>query len=169
MTKTTLAIVGGFVGFVALVLVVLALAGVFEVAGQKQQAIVSKATAGDRVTQRTFSTDNAFNAVAFFHNTCNDAHRDANIVRSNLTKQQADERAAKLETDPLRQQQALDRLDQDNQAVAGAKQQLQDDAASYNAKSANYTQSPFKDEGLPYRIDPPSDDESLANYAVNCG
>lgn len=54
--------------FVALVFLVLVLAGVFEVAGAKQQAIVNKAALGSRIQATVNDPRNAItNYESFFH------------------------------------------------------------------------------------------------------
>lgn len=152
---------------ISLVLLVTALVGGIALGVTLLRGPVAKVTNPSKVEQKVYDPNNTIAQIAFFHNTCNLAAAQLRIVENNGARLRADWRTAALATDPIRKQQALDQLSQDETDLAGAKNALQTTVADYDSRSAQSTANVFKDSGLPERIQLP--DPIPAGYSINCG
>jgi hypothetical protein len=112
----------------------------------------AKITEPARVTQATYSTGNALVNIAYFHAQCQDILADQQNYQNALQTLAVDQNTLKTVSDPIAQEQAGSAVSQDQSAVLGVKDQLANDVAEYNAKSATQTANPFKAHNLPYRF-----------------
>lgn len=147
----TIKIVGGIVAF----FVVLSLLGnAFGIVNIYWQAEQSKLTIKPRVTQATYQTGNALHFISYFHDQCNTIYADNQQVANALSTLQADQAtlAGIPSSNPIAQQQAANSVQTDQTDLLGVKDQLANDVADYDAKSATQTANPFKANDLPYRI-----------------
>ena len=130
--------------------------GVF---GENVQAKYNKAVLKPRITQTIYQPDNALAVYARFRNDCRAVValnvQIANLEdRYNAAKAVADKSDNAIGTNA---QAAADALND----LTGAKNQQANVAEDYNARSANFSQTAFKDLGgandpeLPYRIEAP--------------
>lgn len=132
-------------------------------------AFAAKATNGARVQQQTYDPNNSIAQMAYFHNTCNDVKTEFANWQSAQEKVSLDDKAIQG-NDPIKAQQAQNQRDQDVQALIGSQQALYADANDYNSRSGQRTAAPFKDAGLPYRIEPPENVGDLGNWQPpSCG
>lgn len=162
-----LALAGWTAAIVAVVLFVTAIVGLATTGSVFFQGKVAKLTNPSRVEQQVYDPNNTIAQIAFFHNTCQRVNSQLRIVENNHARLKADEHAASFAKDPIRQQQAVDSLSQDNQDLTGAMNALQATAADYNSRSAQSTANVFKSHNLPDRITLP--DPIPAGFSVNCG
>lgn len=129
----------------------------------------AKATNGARVQQRTYDPNNSIAQMAFFHNTCNDVRTDYANWQSAQQRVNLDMKKAQS-NDPVKAQQAQNALDQDMQSLTGTQQLIYSTANDYNSRSGQRTAAPFKDAGLPIRIEPPLNVGDLGNWQPpSCG
>ena len=126
------------------------------------QAEEAKITAAPKVTRQVYQPENIISQVYFFTTTCEDVGKDYANWHSNEADYQREIQIAGNARTQGEATQANNAAQQLTTAVSGALQQLQQDAASYNARSINYTANPFKDRSLPYRIEVPSNPSQLA-------
>lgn len=128
------------------------------------EAARAKIVAPAEVTKKVYDPNNIINQVNFFTTTCEDVGRDYANWHSNEADYQREIQISANARTQGEATQANNAAQQLSTAVSGALQQLQQDAAAYNARSINYTANPFRSAGLPYKITPPSDVSALNNW-----
>ena len=134
------------------------------------EAARAKIVAPAEVTKKVYDPNNIINQVSFFTTTCEDAGRDYANWKSNEADYQREVQISKLATNQGEATQANNAAQQLSTAVSGALQQLQQDAAEYDARSINYTANPVKSANLPYRITVPSNPTELSEWTPpQCG
>lgn len=143
-----------------IVLACVALVGLLTTGSVFFKAAAAKRTIGARVTTQVYTPENAIAQIAFFHDTCQQAVAQQQIVTNNQARYDNDLKASRS-TDPIRQQQAEVQLAQDQQDVAGAQNALASTVAAYNSRSAQSTANVFKNSDLPERLS--------ANDTISCG
>lgn len=152
---------------VVIALVCAAVVGLATTGNALFQGEAAKRTVTERTNSQTFTPENKAAQIAFFHDACNTVNAQLRIAESNEATYRADMEAARLASDPIKQQQAQSVLSADQQNVTGAQNIVQSTAADYNSRSAQSTANVFKDSGLPDRITLPA--PIPAGYSVNCG
>lgn len=156
-----------------LLVVVLALTVVgnaFGVANIYWEGAKARATAAPRVEKAVYNPENIINQVYFFTTTCEDVGRDYANWKSNEADYQRELQLAQTARTQGEATQANNAAQQLSTAVSGALQQVQQDAAAYNARSINYTAKPFKTHGLPARIVVPLNPIELNHWTPpSCG
>lgn len=156
-------------GVLAIVLVLTAAIGLASTGSVFFQSGAAKLTNPARVQQKVYDPNNTIAQVAFFHDTCNRVRTDFANFKAAEFKLVTDQKASQTD-DPIKAQQAQDQISQDTTNVVGTSQGLQNAANDYNSRSAQYTANPFKDAGLPYRIEVPSDPSALSTWTPpSCG
>jgi len=162
--------IGAGLGVIVAIVVVIFVSGLITTGNVFFQEKVARVTAHARVETGAYNPENITNQVYFFTTTCEDVGRDYANWKSN----EADYRRQIQLADSARTQgeatQANNAAQQLSTAVSGALQQLQEDAASYDARSINYIAAPFKTHGLPQTIKVPSNPAELSNWMPpSCG
>jgi hypothetical protein len=163
--KRTILKLGGIT--VAVIVALTVLANAIGIASIYWSAESAKITAAPRVTQSIYGTENIIAKVALFHDRCTGVVRDLNVFQNNYQRFIADKEAVKTATG-LEAQSAKESMSNDISDYTAALNVAQEDAASYNSASAQYTQNPFKSQNLPYRIELPPGAQAAFNYHVNC-
>lgn len=164
--KTAKYIGGGLAAIVGLILVI----GLLTTGNAFFQAGIAKVTAAPKVTQKVYEPENIIAKVHFFTTTCEDVGRDYANWHSNEADYQRELQLSQTARTQGEATNANNAAQQLSTAVSGALQQLQQDAAAYNAESINYTANPFKTAGLPYRIIVPSSPTELNGWSPpSCG
>jgi|ERR1700723_1143556 len=158
------------IGGTLIVLVLVALVGFITTGSAFWGAFAAKATAGARVTQQVYDPNNIISNVNFFTTTCEDVGRDYANWQANQSNYQRELQLAQTATTVGAQTEAQNAAQQLSNYISGALAQIQADAATYNAKSINYTANPFKSANLPYRISVPAFPNQLNNWSPpSCG
>lgn len=153
-----------------IVLVVVGVVGLVSTGSVLFTAAQARVTAPARVTTKVYDPDNIINQVAFFTTTCEDVGRDYANWRNNQANYDRELSIVQASTNAGQQAEALGNAQQLSQYVAGSIEQLQQDAAAYNARSINYTANPFKSASLPYRIQVPAAPAELSTWTPpTCG
>lgn len=143
-----------------IVLACIALVGLLTTGSVFFRAAAAKRTISARVATQVYTPENAIAQIAFFHDTCQQAVAQQQIVANNQARYDADLKASRS-PDPIRQQQAETQLAQDQQDVAGARNVLASTVAAYNSRSAQSTANVFKGSNLPERLS--------VNDSISCG
>lgn len=155
---------------IAVVLVLTVVISLISTGGVFFNAARAKVTAGARVTTKVYDPNNIVNQVNFFTSTCEAVGKDDANWKANKGQLETEQTLARDARTQGEAQEASSQASQAATFVAGALEQLQSDAAEYNARSINYTANPFKTAGLPYRITVPSIPAELNQWAPpSCG
>lgn len=156
--------------FLVLILALTLVGNAFGVANIYWEAAKARITASPRVEKKVYEPENIINQVYYFTTTCEDVGRDYANWKNNEADYQRELQLANTARTQGEATQANNAAQQLSTAVSGALQQVQQDAAAYNARSINYTANPFKTHGLPYRITVPLNPIELNHWTPpSCG
>lgn len=159
----------GAIGIVVIVLVCIALVGLVSTGSVFFQGAANKATIDAQVQRDTYTSDNAFAQYGFFPQQCERVRASYLQWQNAVETLQQDQKAARLETDPIRRAQALQALETDQEHVNGTANQISNAAADYNARAENVTANKFLAADLPPRIDVPASTQLKDWQPPTCG